>query len=229
MIVSHRARAIFVHIQKTAGSSIEAALRDHDPEAGSHFVGGRRHVHAVELRDAVGRDVWGRYFKFAFVRNPWDRLVSWYQMCMEAQQPNAFCRYVRDGFPTFESFVTGATSGPGAKTTRNQLDYVSDPAGGVIVDFIGRYETLQADFATVAARIGIAGNLAWVNASRHGAYRDYYDDVTRAIVARRFARDVAAFDYRFCRWTAPACAAATYRAGACRWAAQPLTRVRKSS
>jgi hypothetical protein len=130
MLVSHRARAIFVHIQKTAGSSIEAALRDHDPEAGPHLVGGRRHVHAVELRDVVGPDVWGRYFKFAFVRNPWDRLLSWYQMCVQAQQPNAFCRYVRDGFPTFESFVTGAISGPGAKTVCNQLDYVASGREG---------------------------------------------------------------------------------------------------
>lgn len=67
----------------------------------------------------------------------------------------------------------------------------------MIVDFIGRYENLEADFATVAARLGIAGNLAWVNASRHAGYRDYYDDVTRVIVAKRFARDIAAFDYRF--------------------------------
>lgn len=197
MIVSHRARAIFVHVQKTAGSSIEAVLRAHDPAAGSHLVDGSRHVDAVRLREHLGRAIWDRYFKFAFVRNPWDRLVSWYQMCVDVPEPNAFQRYVREGFPTFESFVTGATTGPGAKTTRNQLDYLADEAGRLIVDFVGRHENVEADFAAVAARLGLDRELPRINVSRHGAYRTYYSEATRAIVEERFARDIAAFGYRF--------------------------------
>ena len=42
--------------------------------------------------------------------------------------------------PTFEAFLTTAATGPGARTTRDQLDYVTDERGDVIVDFVGRYE-----------------------------------------------------------------------------------------
>ncbi len=189
MIVSHRARCIFVHIQKTAGTSIEGVLRQHDAQAGSHLHDGRRHLHA--------REIWDGYFKFAFVRNPWDRLVSWYHMCVQVPVPNGFCRYVRENFATFESFVNGATSGPGAKTTQPQFDYVADEHGTVIVDFVGRYEALADDFARVAERLGLEARLPHANTSAHGSYRDYYNDATRDVVARRFARDIEHFGYRF--------------------------------
>ena len=197
MIVSHALRCIFVHVQKTAGSSVEAVLRQNDPSIGSHFHQGRRHAHARELRDGLDATVWDGYFKFAFVRNPWDRLVSWYQMCQQDTAPNAFSRYVRNGFPTFASFVAGATTGPGAKTIVNQIDYLTDAGGQAIVDFVGRYESLDADFAQVCERIGIAGPLPRANASRRGDYRGYYDEMTRDVVAGRFRRDIDAFGYQF--------------------------------
>lgn len=131
------------------------------------------------------------------MRNPWDRLVSWYEMCIDVGEPNAFQRYVRDGFPTFASFVTDATTGPGAKTARNQLDYLTDEEGRIIVDFVGRHENVDADFAAVAARLGLADELPRINVSRHGDYRAYYTGVTREIVARRLVRDIEVFGYRF--------------------------------
>jgi hypothetical protein len=197
VIVSHRLRCIFVHVQKTAGTSIENVLRHHDADAGSNLHAGRRHLHAREIRELVPRDVWDGYFKFAFVRNPFERLVSWYFMCVQVPVPNGFCRYVRDNFPTFESFVTGATSGMGEKTTRNQADYVNDADGAQIVDFVGRYESLTDDFAKVARRLGVAAALPRSNPSTHGDYRDYYTDAMRDIVAARYARDLDCFGYRF--------------------------------
>lgn len=197
MIVSHRARCIFVHIQKTAGASIEDALRAHDTEVGSSLHAGRRHMTAREIRGIVPRDTWDAYFKFAFVRNPWDRLVSWYHMCVQVTDPNPFSRYVRDVAPTFEDFVTKATTGMGERTTRNQLDYVADERGAVIVDYVGRYETLAADFGHVCRRFGLAAELPHVNTSAHRDYRDYYTAATRDIVAQRFARDIEHFGYAF--------------------------------
>ena len=197
MIVSHRARCIFVHVQKTAGTSIEMVLRRFDPDAGSHLHDGWRHLHAREIRDVVPPDVWDGYFKFAFVRNPWDRLVSWYHMCVQVPVPNGFCRYVRQNFPTFESFVTGATTGPGEKTTHPQFDYVAGDDGEVIVDFVGRYETLGDDFAQIADRLKLGDVLPRANPSSHGGYRDYYTTATRDLVGQRFARDVEHFGYRF--------------------------------
>jgi len=68
MIVSHADRAIFIHIPKTAGSSIK--------KLGQLDYNG--HVRAAAIRNRVSHEVWSTYFKFAFVRNPWDRFLSLY-------------------------------------------------------------------------------------------------------------------------------------------------------
>jgi chondroitin 4-sulfotransferase 11 len=197
MVISHRARCLFVHIQKTGGASIESVLRHNDPAIASAEHEGRRHMSAREMRALVGPDSWSRYFKFAFVRNPWDRLVSWYHMCIQVPAPNRFACFVREHAPTFDEFVTKATTGPGERTTRNQLDYLTDDRGEVIVDFIGRYEALHQDFARVQERLGLPVALPHVNRSVHGDYRAYYSDETRDIVARRFAGDIRFFGYDF--------------------------------
>lgn len=80
----------------------------------------------------------------------------------------------------------------------NQIDYISGPDGSIAVDFVGSFETLAADFAVVAERLGLDGaSLPKRNVSPHRHYSTWYSDKTRTIVAERFARDIAAFDYTF--------------------------------
>ena len=152
---------------------------------------------AREARTLVGPEAWRAYFKFAFVRNPWDRLVSWYHMCMQRAAENKFSRYIKEHAPTFEDFVTKTTTGIAEKTTYNQLDYVTDEKGDVIVDFIGRYETLHEELSLVKARLNLSFELPHVNKSDHKNYREYYTDETRDIVAQRFARDIRYFGYDY--------------------------------
>jgi chondroitin 4-sulfotransferase 11 len=197
MVISDRHRCIFVHVQKTGGASIEALLRQSDPTISGGMHMQRRHHFARAIRPIAGAERWERYFKFAFVRNPWDRLVSWYHMCMQVATPNAFSAYVRANAPTFDAFVTGAGSGMGERTTHNQLDYITDENGAPMLDFVGRYETLQQDFARIGDKLGLDCPLPHVNRSQHRDYREYYSDTTRRIVAERFARDIAYFGYEF--------------------------------
>lgn len=197
MVISERARCIFVHIQKTGGVSVESALRRHDATIGSSLHDGRRHLFAREIRAILPQDQWDRSFKFAFVRNPWDRLVSWYHMCIQSSAPNEFAKHVQQQAPTFEAFVTTTTTGKAVRTTWNQLDYVTDDNGEVIVDFIGRYERLCEDSAAIGERLGLALELPHTNRSTHGGYRDYYSASSREIVTERFARDIRYFGYEF--------------------------------
>ena len=197
MIVSPGTKCIFVHIQKTGGASIESLLLRHDPAIAATAHDGKRHLTAREIRALVPAETWRDSFKFAFVRNPWDRLVSWYHMCMQVTTPNPFSLYVRQHAPTFGDFITRTTTGIAARTTRNQVDYLTGDGGEVIVDFVGRYERLQADLDEVGGRLGIPAALPHLNRSSHRDYREYYTDETRDIVAARFARDLAQFDYRF--------------------------------
>jgi chondroitin 4-sulfotransferase 11 len=206
LLISADLDCVFVHVQKTGGESIERALLEADPAATTELPGfpawedplKRRHMFAADLRERVGPERWAASFSFAFVRNPWERLVSWYEMA-RARPTNDFHRHVIATAPTFAEFVTGCTTGLAAKTTFNQVDYLDGPGGeGEIVDFVGRFESLGSDFAIVGRRLGLPPRpLGHENRTRHRPYRDLYDEETRAIVTERFARDIARFGYEF--------------------------------
>ncbi|MGP8230532.1 MAG: sulfotransferase family 2 domain-containing protein [Steroidobacteraceae bacterium] len=101
-MISHDLRCILVHIQKTGGMSIRRALNMQlwDPH---------QHRFASEVRTLYGPEVWQHYFKFGFVRNSWDRLVSWWEMIRrnvaEGRPMNGFQRYVTSNAATFEEFI----------------------------------------------------------------------------------------------------------------------------
>ncbi len=144
MLICDNPRFLFVHIQKTGGTSLATALRSTNPEA-QLFQG--THDHARWARQRL-QNQYDSYFKFAFVRNPWDRLVSWYAMIMQASQKpvaelNRFWQYVLAEAPTFDDFVNRCTDivddVDGQKSIMyNQLDYVTDERGRIIVDYVGR-------------------------------------------------------------------------------------------
>lgn len=178
---------VFVHINKTGGSSIEAAL-------GLPF----QHRTALELRRALGPRRWERRFSFAFVRNPWSRVASHYAYRVQTNQTG-----LGDGRTGFTEWVRLAYGErhprfhDQPKMFQPQLDWITDEEGSIIVDYIGRFERLREDFAAVCARIGRTATLPHLKSSRGKDYRRLYDDETAEIVARWFARDIARFDYTF--------------------------------
>ena len=168
----------------------------------------RKHYTAREWREIYGGKVWNSCFKFSFVRNPWDRLVSWWSLVdnsrnFNAQPPNAFFAYVLERATSFEEFLLRCDAEifdrDGRKNIfRNQIDYLAGDADELIVDFVGRFERLQESFNEISIRLGRAPiELPQNNASHHAAYTDYYTPVTAEIVAKRYARDIEQFGYRF--------------------------------
>src|SRR5690242_14850320 len=144
----NRLRCIFVHVPKTAGTSIARAL------LGSHTG----HVPYFEYERANPRK-FRSYFKFAFVRNPWDRLVSAYFFLQNGglnEVDRAWAAQHLAAYPTFDMFVRqglGIDSIMRFPHFRPQSYYVADRRGKVMVDFLGRYENLVSDFAEVAGRL----------------------------------------------------------------------------
>ena len=194
---------IFVHVQKTGGNSVRTAL-------GADIFDPYKHFLARELREIHGKATWDSCFKFTFVRNPWDRLVSWWSMIDESrnyldptQPPNGFFGYVLKHARSFEEFILRCTDeivdSDGRKQIfRNQIDYLVDENGAVIVDYIGRFERLQECFDEVSHRLGRPPvDLPRINASQHVAYTEYYTPAMAKSVAGHYARDIEAFGYRF--------------------------------
>lgn len=183
-------RWIFIHIQKTGGTSIRRALGV--PQIDSH-----KHHPAVAVRAACGPEVWERAFKFSFVRNPWDRLVSWWTAIemnsRRADQENvpSLQRQVWSQAQTFEKFLRCEMPA----LCRNQVDYLYED-GVPMVDFIGRFERLASDFATIQLRLG-AAPIPHMNRKPHSPYVTFYTSKTAELIGARFAKDVAAFGYRF--------------------------------
>lgn len=148
------------------------------------------HWTASDLIDQIGADDFQQYFSFAFVRNPWDWELSHYKYISrqrrhpqheEVRKLGAFSEYVRwrcDGrYQLQEDFVT--------------LD------DEVVVDFVGRFESLQTDFQYVCRQIGVLPKLEHLNNTRKTSYRDHYDDATAELVRRTYLSDVLRFGYRF--------------------------------
>jgi hypothetical protein len=232
MIISHEHKFIFLKTKKTAGTAIEAALSelcgpsdvitpfreesegdrkgrgpqnyriDHPlkpkrplwrkllmrPERYYHHsVGFYEHMPASVVRAYVGEDVWRRYFKFAFDRNPWDRQVSWYLYKTKSKR-------VR---PSFERFMSSRRRA----YVNNHEIYSLD--GDLAVDFLGRYETLDADLKKALEAIG-AGHGVKVprtnvtpNKDTARDYRSYYTADTKSQVTEWYRPEIALLGYEF--------------------------------
>lgn len=194
---------LFVHIQKTGGTSILKAL-------GHEAHPRHKHCFASEFRRMCPAEQWDAAFKFAFVRNPWDRLVSWWSMMnayrdafRQGARMNRFFTYVFENSVTFEDFILNCHADiadpDGRKCIlRNQLDYLTDSDGQVLVDFVGKFEHLAADFRTVTRELGLPDTeLEHRNRTAHAPYTDYYSDRTRALVEQAYQRDITQFGYAF--------------------------------
>jgi len=216
MLLSVRHNFLFVHIAKTGGTSVRAALtplRWRDPYQWAQFVCSRlssftghrigakfpRHAKAIAAREMLPRALYEGLFKFAFVRNPWDLQVSsWHHI--QRERP-----HLLQGVTEFEAFLAWKFDPArppvyiADTSVEPQSDSVIDLHGNLIVDFIGRYENLHEDYRTVCERIGIEHRpLPHRRQARDRAeYRRYYNDATAEFVATRFRADVERFGYSF--------------------------------
>jgi hypothetical protein len=200
-MISFQKRFLFVHIPKTAGNSIQSALRDYSEDQlvalrkeqdGIERFGLRnpnykikKHSTLGKYRDALGNEQFRSLYKFTCVRNPWDRMVSYY--FTPTQSPETWDR------KRFREIISKAVS---------VADYLrldpgeEDPFANV--DYIIRFENLAHDFRTVCITLGISpATLPRYNRSSREHYSKYYDDELRHLVQTRFAAEIERFGYTF--------------------------------
>ena len=210
MLISEEKKFLFVHIQKTAGTSLTAFLKREIPDLENYL---RQHEHIRNAESDLG-SMYGEYYKAAFVRNPYDRLVSWYSMIVSKGKVlsdrekelfpdyNKIWQYVLANSNTFSEFILNchdATNRAGWKPfLTNQIDYITNNHGDISMDCIGRFEDIETGLQKICEYLEVSNKIIpHLNVSKHVGYCNYYTDETRAIVAKRFYKDIEAFNYSF--------------------------------
>jgi hypothetical protein len=218
MIVSHRHRFIFVHLGRTGGRSITAALASHcGPDdiitgvpgvAPQNAEGLERHATAHEIRKLVGEDTWNEYYTFTFERNPWDKILSRYWDYAGQRPRKAYKRIFNAvaGRPlSFREWFLmrvwqGRLFGLGhIRFPRHYGCYTANDR--LMVDFIARFENRAEHLSELSDRIGIKIDPAvWIgnlSARKRAPYTEQFDPWMQRIVESVYAKDLEFLGYAF--------------------------------
>jgi len=205
MIVSHKHKFIFFATPKTATHAIREALRDHlDPgdwEQQSLYRNvalpipalraiGHGHISVQQLRPHLPKGMWDDYFKFGFVRNPYDRFVSaYFFLTRNHRAPGQDDTAQMKALFKAERFHRMVHAVP-------QSHLIANRKGEIGLDFIGRYEDLQGGYDQVCSTIGVPTTaLTRKNTSDHEAFGHYYDEELRRAVANFYQQDFELLGY----------------------------------
>ncbi len=207
MLLSYSHRFIFIHIYKVAGTSMAKALERYAKVSVFRILLNKigvgvnpthhdwktfpAHIKAKELRRILPADLYDTFYKFAFVRNPWDWQVSLYHYMLKNKSHRQH-RFI-SAKKSFDEYIVWRVN----EDKVLQKDFVTDSEGTMIVDFVGRYENLSKDFLQVCNVLNINASLPHINKSSHINYQSYYNVETRRLVEENFSEDIELFGYTF--------------------------------
>lgn len=208
MLISKKRNFIFIHIYKTAGTSITSALMPFTQGTGRRIVNRvlkkinfpslffdpqpyEGHIKAFEIIEAMGSDAFNSFFSFAFVRNPWDWNVSLYNFILkEKNHPQH--DFVKK-FGDFGEYIEWRCE----NWVTCQKEFICSKHNELLVDFVGKYENINADFKKICSHIGISASLPILNVSKTQPYQQYYTKKTSELVRQTFESDIELFEYDF--------------------------------
>ncbi len=203
-MISHKYACIFVEVPKTGSTSIRSIIGSpakphlNIKETREKFISEykQKHTNIINrfFKNRAAKSKWEEYFKFGFVRNPWDRVVSLYLRKEGIQMA---------GKMNFDEFVhwiqNSSDTSIHPSKHKNQLDWFLDTNGKLAVDYIGKFETLDEDWRVISKKLGIEQPLPHANKNpkKKKHYTEYYNHELRDIIADKFRIDIEYFDYKF--------------------------------
>lgn len=184
--INDKHKFVWFRVAKAGTSTTKVVLRENDrdmPIMADHF-----HFDPKQYEN---------YFKFAFVRNPWSRVVSCYCQKVENKNPK-FARYYGEcfdkGFDYFVDFIDRKNLMKADRHIRLQTSLMPVDE----MDFIGRLENFDNDFQYVLNVLGAREKeIPKKNPSTHAHYSHYYNEKTKTIIARKYKDDIETFGYKF--------------------------------
>ena len=223
MLISNKKKFIFIHIYKTAGTSVSRLFVTHarfidrlaydfkltssllgrfstlmswQDDGFKQFTGFRKHSKASEIKNKLGSKKFNEYFKFIFVRNPFDLLVSLYHYI---NQSPWHVDHNNVKSLDFKQFIIYHIS----KNPNLQIDFMTDAGSGeLIVDYVGRFETLNRDMNEIKNKLNIDDDekLQHKNSSKgrkNMDYKSFYDSESIEIVNQYYKNDLEKLGYNF--------------------------------
>lgn len=196
-MICHKHKCIFIHIPRCGGTSIEKSI------VGKNWFDinqSTKHLIASTAKK-IYKPYWNDYFKFSFVRNPWDRMVSlkrfkkFYGISFRKGKIN-MGKYMKK-FAQIEVDPRSESKNDKFNPIKNAV-YLN--ILNAELDFIGRFENLNEDFEFICKSIGdipplLSNDL--MHQSNHKHYTEYYNDKKKQIVAEKYAKDIEYFGYEF--------------------------------
>ena len=210
MKISEEKRFIFVHVSKTAGSSISKLVEPHCikeqknlplkllsraglvPNWRWHHYRIHAPLRVPERRMPAG--LFEKMTKFAVVRNPWSRLVSEYHYKMQGRGQQ---RRMVERLGTFSNWLRWMGSASDTSPYKPQVNMLKRRDGSMGIDHLLRFESLATDWNAFSKSIGISEALPVLNTSSHQDWRAYYAKEDAEFVADVWKKDIEAFEYRF--------------------------------
>ena len=186
MPIYHSHKCIFIHIPKSAGSSIHSTFSQTASD------------HEMLKINHKNKD----YFKFTFVRNPFDRFVSTYFYFKDYGRDNfgdMLTGYIVNRFSSFEDFTKNFINIPSKLFAYPHFNEQVCWTSNMDFDFIGRFENVEEDFKTICKKIEKPyRRMPHHKRSRNRKhYTEYYNDETRQIIENKYAKDLDHFGYKF--------------------------------
>ncbi len=186
-------KCIFVHIPKTAGISVCKGLFSVDA------IG---HMPLRYYQQALGAEKYTKYFKFAFVRNPWDRVFSAYSYFTKGGlsiQDQIWGQAFRK-YSDFNDFISKWLVPENIELLLHfmpQSHFIRNAQGVMDLDYLGRYENLAEDYEYIRQRLG-GNTLGHSNVSTNGkTYHKIYSKQSIEIVTRVYQSDIESLGYDF--------------------------------
>ena len=194
-MINHKHKFIFIHIPRTGGTSIEKHF-GYNGDPAWWGGDGKKHWNLNQYKEALSNEQFDNYFKFTFIRNPWDIVISnymdrgWYSSPVQGRGGEIGYHSGKKLSYFLEHYQPAAH-----EYGDSFFDYFNPKQ----IDFIGRFENRVKDLNFISKKIGINLNSRTVarRCVNKKHYTEYYDDETREIVAQKYARDIEYFGYEF--------------------------------
>lgn len=178
--LSYNYKFLFIPVPKTASTSMWNTLSPFVDEVPLEDI---YHPTLKSLQEHFLKRglVWEDYFSFCFVRNPWDRIISFFYL-FKTEQYESPADWINEPWTLPPS----------------QLSFMEDDHGKIPLNFIGRFETLEKDFNLICSKIGIPyKKLSHLNKSKHNHYQEYYNEKTIEIISKKYQKDIELFGYTY--------------------------------